>query len=114
MKHDIIKVKEALVEVLEGNLEGAMEVKTADATNEKHVPFVEETENGYIVKVGKEVFHPMTELHYIQFIELYVDGVLHRKYLNPNDEPVAEFKVEKGTEVYAREYCNIHGIWANK
>ena len=49
---------------------------TTDGAKEKHVPVVEKTADGYIVRVG-EVDHPMTEAHYIQWIELITeDGVL--------------------------------------
>ena len=68
---------------------------TTDAATEKHVPVVEKIEGGYRVTVG-EVEHPMTEAHYIQFIEL-----------------VAEFKTD-AKNVYAREYCNLHGLWRSK
>jgi len=89
--------------------------QTADQSLEKHVPFVEEVQDGYIVSVGKEVAHPMTEEHYIQFIELIIDGkIVERIELNPGDEPKAHFIVHKGEDVLAREYCNIHGLWANK
>ncbi len=89
----------------------ALDEKTADAGIEKHVPYVEELEDGYLVKVGKEVQHPMEENHYIAWIELIVDGVVHRRYLNPGDKPEASFKVEKGKNVIAREYCTVHGLW---
>lgn len=89
-----------------------LEEKTADSTVEKHVPFIEEHNDGYVVKIGKETAHPMTAEHYIQFIEIIIDGDrLYRKYLKPGDEPMACFKVEKGKEVVAREHCNIHGLW---
>lgn len=89
--------------------------KVEDASTEKHVPYIEEKENGYLVKVGKEAKHPMLEAHYIEFIELEVDGeFLYRKYLKAGDEPEAFFQVPKGKEVLAREYCNIHGLWANR
>ena len=69
----------------------------------------EKTADGYIVRVG-EVDHPMTEAHYIQWIELITeDGVL-RKHLTPADKPMAEFKTD-AKEVYAREFCNLHGLW---
>ena len=88
---------------------------TTDAATEKHVPYVEERENGYLVKVGKEAKHPMLEAHYIEFIELIIDGdKLYRKYLNPGDEPEAFFEIAKGKDVVAREYCNIHGLWKNR
>lgn len=82
---------------------------TTDGAREKHVPVVEKTAEGYRVTVGS-VEHPMTEAHYIQWIELVTpDGVL-RRHLTPQDKPVAEFKTD-ATEVTAREYCNLHGLW---
>ena len=84
-----------------------------DAATEKHVPVVEKIDGGYRVTVG-EVEHPMTEAHYIQWIELITNNnEVLRKYLTPNDKPVAEFKTD-ATEVFAREYCNLHGLWKNK
>ena len=57
----------------------------------------------------------MLEAHYIEFIELIIDGdKLYRKYLNPGDEPEAFFEIAKGKDVVAREYCNIHGLWKNR
>lgn len=86
---------------------------TTDAATEKHVPVVEKIEGGYRVTVG-EVEHPMTEAHYIQFIELITDNnEVLRKYLTPTDKPVAEFKTD-AKNVYAREYCNLHGLWRSK
>lgn len=82
---------------------------TVDASKEKHVPVIEKTENGYRVTVGS-IQHPMEEKHYIEWIELVADGVSHRKYLAPGEAPVAEFTVHAKT-VYAREYCNVHGLW---
>lgn len=82
---------------------------TTDGAKEKHVPVIEKTQNGYIVKVGA-VAHPMEEKHYIEWIELIADGVSHRKFLKPGDKPEAEFCV-KAEKVEAREYCNLHGLW---
>lgn len=91
-----------------------LEERTEDAAKEKHVPFIEEKENGYLVKVGKETAHPMLENHYITMIEILVDGdKLYRKYLKAGDAPEAFFEVPKGETVKAREYCNLHGLWAS-
>ncbi len=80
-----------------------------DGAKEKHVPVIEKTADGYRVCVGS-VEHPMTPEHYIQMIELITeDGVL-RKNLTPEDKPVAEFKTNAKV-LYAREYCNLHGLW---
>lgn len=86
-----------------------MDEKTADSSTEKHVPVIEKTADGYKVTVGSTL-HPMEEKHYIEWIELIADGVSYRQYLNPGDQPVAEFCV-KASKVSAREYCNIHGLW---
>lgn len=89
-----------------------LEAQTEDAAKEKHVPFIEEKENGYLVKVGEATKHPMLDKHFIQFIEINVDGdKLYRKYLKPGDEPEVFFEVPKGDKVVAREFCNLHGLW---
>ena len=82
---------------------------TVDAATEKHVPVITKTERGYKVQVG-EVLHPSTEEHYIEWIELIADGKACRQFLNPGDEPMAEFETD-ASEVTAREYCNLHGLW---
>lgn len=124
-KNDLLKCKECgmIMEIVSLGKEcgvakpevEVLEAKTQDAATEKHVPYVEERENGYLVKVGKEAKHPMLEAHYIEFIELIIDGdKLYRKYLNSGDEPEAFFEIAKGKDVVAREYCNIHGLWKNR
>lgn len=82
---------------------------TQDAAVEKHVPEIEVLADGIKVKVGK-VAHPMTDEHYIQWIELIVDDKVYRAWLNPGDAPEAFFTV-KGSKIVAREYCNLHGHW---
>jgi len=83
--------------------------KTDDNGKEKHVPVVEKTETGIRVKVGS-IPHPMEENHYIEWIEVIADGVVHRKFLNPGDKPEVEFNV-MAERIEAREYCSIHGLW---
>jgi len=82
---------------------------TVDAAKEKHVPVVEKTSDGFIVKVGS-VAHPMEENHYIEWIEIIADGKAYRQFLNPGEKPETFFKTET-EQVTAREYCNIHGLW---
>lgn len=87
-----------------------MEEQTADWKNEKHVPVINEIKEGkYEVVVGSTI-HPMTDEHYIEWIEVIVDGKAYRQFLKPGEEPKAKFKV-KGDKIIAREYCNIHGLW---
>ena len=68
--------------------------------------------SGYMVTVGS-VPHPMEEKHYIEWIELIVDGSSYKKFLKPGDKPEAFFEVTGGS-VSAREYCNLHGLWSAK
>lgn len=83
--------------------------KTADKSTEKHVPVIEKIEGGYKVTVGTTL-HPMTDEHFIEWIELIADNKVYREYLQPGQTPSAVFMVE-ATEVSAREYCNLHGNW---
>ena len=88
---------------------GHMAEGAIDAATEKHVPVIEKTAAGVLVKVG-EVSHPMGDDHYIEWLELVADGVIYRQFLNPGDKPEALFKAE-GTNLAARAYCNLHGAW---
>lgn len=86
-----------------------MTENTVDAAKEKHVPVVEKTANGFKVTVGSTL-HPMEAKHYIEWVEIIADGKSYRQFLNPGQEPVAEFCVQ-AEQVTAREYCNLHGLW---
>lgn len=83
--------------------------KTKDEGSEKHVPIIEKTDKGIKVKVGS-VPHPMEESHYIEWIEVIADGRTYRKFLKPGDKPEAEFEI-KADNIFARAYCNLHGLW---
>lgn len=86
-----------------------MEEKSADSSTEKHVPVIEKKNGGLFVKVGS-VPHPMEEKHFIEWIEVIVDGKACRKFLKPGEAPEAFFTGD-GKDIKAREYCNIHGLW---
>lgn len=85
---------------------------TVDAAKEKHVPVVEAIEGGYKVKVGS-VEHPMQDNHYIEWIELVEENKIQRVHLKAGDKPEAVFYTDC-KNVYAREYCNLHGHWSSK
>ncbi len=85
------------------------EENAVDAATEKHIPVMEQTDKGVLVKVGSAA-HPMEEAHFIEWIELLVDGKSCKRFLNPGDEPRAEF-CAKGENIQARAYCNLHGLW---
>ena len=86
------------------------EEKNEDSSVEKHVPYVEKTSDGVLVKVGQNQDHPMEEKHYIEWIQVIANGEAYRKFLKPGDKPQATFKID-ADKVIAREYCNVHGLW---
>ena len=91
-----------------------LEEKEQDQGLEKHVPQIKIDSDIATVTVGN-VLHPMGDSHYIQFIQLIVDGNTQTKYLQPNEQPIAEFKLPKEYKnITAREYCNLHGLWRSK
>ena len=77
----------------------------------KHTPETEYKDNKKIVNV---IRHPMTEEHYIQFIQ----GIdrekeeLHLKYFHPEQVPEADFSYTSDNTEFT-ELCNIHGLWGN-
>jgi superoxide reductase len=82
---------------------------TVDASKEKHVPVIEKVEGGILVKVGS-IDHPMEENHHIEWIEIHAGNKLYRKYLKLGEKPEVLFKIDEEVD-YAREYCNLHGLW---
>ncbi|MEM4166490.1 MAG: desulfoferrodoxin [Candidatus Bilamarchaeaceae archaeon] len=84
---------------------------TVDASTEKHVPVIEKVGDGVKVKVGS-VPHPMEPVHYIEWVEIVTkDGKSCIKFLKPGDAPEAIFKIDITDVAFAREYCNLHGLW---
>ncbi len=88
-----------------------MQPQTAEYKFEKHVPYPEAMDGGTRVLVGKETAHPMTEEHYIVWIEIINGPYVNRRYLKPGEKPMAEFHVPLQKGMIVREYCNIHGLW---
>lgn len=83
-----------------------------EAIFEKHIPvFVKNENNKDEVRVG-EVLHPMTEEHYIMFIETISEDKNHvqLQYLHPGQEPKMLLEQKLG-KTLAREFCNLHGLW---
>lgn len=81
---------------------------STDAAQEKHVPEIVK-ENGKIKVTIGSVLHSSLPEHYIEWIALVTPGKIEQVYLEPGEEPRAEFdEVESGT-IY--EYCNLHGLW---
>lgn len=88
-----------------------MDEKTKEGAGEKHLPVIEASGSGVIVKVGS-VPHPMDADHWIQFIEVITKkGAVCRKTLIPGEKPEAVFNVALSDVAQAREHCNKHGLW---
>lgn len=86
-----------------------MKEGSTDGAQEKHVPVIEKTADGYKVKVGS-VAHPMEDSHWIEWIEIIADGKSYRQFLKPGQPAEADFCI-KADKITAREYCNLHGHW---
>jgi len=86
-----------------------MTENTVEASKEKHIPVVTPVDGGYKVSVGS-VEHPMEEKHFIEWIELVTPSGVLRKQLKPGEKPEAVFLTNE-KNVYARELCNLHGLW---
>jgi superoxide reductase len=111
-------------------------IRTADFKSEKHVPVIEAStkcSEGYMtvtVSVGKEIAHPNTLEHYIEWIALFFKG----KEGNIIDLGKAVFSAHGNTDksgtftapsitlevklsgkgtLTAVSYCNLHGLWEN-
>ncbi len=82
---------------------------TQDAATEKHIPIIEKTGNWIKITVG-EIEHPMTEDHFIEWIEVISKNTNQRKNLNPNDKPIAEFCIQEEI-ITVKAYCNLHWLW---
>ncbi len=88
--------------------------KLTDA-EKKHIPVIEFEETDIIVKIG-QTNHPMEEDHFIEWIELYLNGNLYsRKNLKPGRKPKAAFHdvLESGT-LHSVAHCNQHGSWKSE
>lgn len=87
-----------------------LKANTTDAANEKHVPVIIDNGDSITVNVGS-IEHPMTEAHYITFIEVCTDDKVCRKELKPGEKPTACFPVKLSEVKEVREFCNLHMLW---
>jgi len=86
--------------------------KTADQGKEKHVPVVEKSEKGIMIRVGS-IPHPMEETHYLEWVDVRTGENVYVRGFKPGEKPETEFCIAD-TNVKVRAYCNVHGLWTNK
>lgn len=117
-------------------------IQSADWKQEKHVPVIElsgalkKNEPVHVnVAVGKEIPHPNTTEHHIEWIEVYflpqgekfpftigkfelsahgasTDGP-NTSSIYTQPEVVTKLKTGKPGTILATSYCNIHGLWSS-
>jgi len=80
-----------------------------DELGEKHLPEIVLNENGE--KEVRLVQHPMTNEHYIMFLETISKdkNSVQLKYFYPNQE--VKLTLCKDENSTPRSYCNIHELW---
>jgi superoxide reductase len=77
---------------------------------EKHLPSLAFEGDTLTVTIG-DTIHPMEEAHFIEWIEYIVNGQVFRKFLKPNDAPLALFTFIEADNYIVRAYCNVHRLW---
>ena len=79
---------------------------------EKHSPKIENREDKKFVHVKT---HPMTNEHYIQFIQVQTKdkNEILTKFFNPEEIPEIDIS-NYSYDINAIEYCNIHHLWGMK
>ncbi|MBR5303235.1 MAG: desulfoferrodoxin FeS4 iron-binding domain-containing protein [Candidatus Gastranaerophilales bacterium] len=88
---------------------------------EEHYPTKEDAHFAqieHIDEITKKIYfnHPMTQEHFIEFIEIISldKKYIKRKHLKPNDKAELIFKCDCKEGFYIRNYCNIHLLNATK
>ena len=118
-------------------------LQTADWKKEKHAPVIEcpeivqtGEEFNVSLSIGKEIPHPNTTEHHINWIELYFKPqnekfpVMVGKYdflghgasikganqgsLYTEPKVQTTLKINESGTLMAMSYCNIHGLWESK
>lgn len=88
-----------------------LEPGKTDASHEKHVPIITCEDKKTVITVG-EIPHPMSELHYIEWIYLQTNRGGHLRRLYPGCTPSARFRLcDSEKPICAYAYCNLHSLW---
>jgi|GEM_PF-374077 len=96
------------------------DLDAASDFEKKHTPYieVEAADGGFkiSVAVGHYVPHPNDPDHFIQWIELHIDGTpvafFHLSPVATAPRVSVVVNADAGATVRAIEHCNLHGRWA--
>ena len=83
--------------------------RTGGPGEEFHLPYLELTNRGLKVSVGRRE-HPMQEDHHIVWIDVLHDRKCHRQLLERGQPPEAVFDLW-AADLTVRAYCSLHGLW---
>jgi len=110
-------------------------IKSGDFATEKHVPVIETVDTvkagetfHVTLSVGKDIAHPNTVEHHIEWIKLYfvaevgeISFNVHGDGATANEGPVHAISegslavsLNKSGKLIAVSYCNIHGLWESE
>ena len=85
-------------------------IKSGDFATEKHVPVIETVDTvkagetfHVTLSVGKDIAHPNTVEHHIEWIKLYFVA-----------EGTLAVSLKKSGKLIAVSYCNLHGLWESE
>ncbi len=93
-------------------LKTPVDVNNLTDSERKHIPYISYDGKTVTVSCGYGIIHPMTEEHYIIYIELFQNGKsVGKKMLTPADEAKAIFTLDSIENLSAHAFCNEHGIW---
>ncbi|MDR2493443.1 MAG: class II SORL domain-containing protein [Coriobacteriales bacterium] len=118
---DLAEYDNANLEVNDGVAQEVHCIKDIDSATDfelKHTPCIEvaNQEAGRLVKVSiglKNIAHPQTEEHLIEWIRVFVGGELASDvHFGPTDKPELELVVDNSdAQIVAQALCNLHGLW---
>lgn len=79
---------------------------------EKHVPRYMTDKDKEYIQVGS-ILHPMTNEHYIQFVEAFSQDKnrVTLQYFSPEEKPIMNLDTSLGQDCNSLAYCNLHGLW---
>lgn len=106
-----------------------LKTQEQEFAKEKHMPIIDSPDKvkkdqffEVTITIGKEVQHPNTIEHHIKWIQVFAEmdgrapiqvGLFDFGPTFADPKVTIKIKLEKTANIFALEYCNIHGVWEN-